>query len=355
MKSLHLTACGTIAAALLSLVLLVSGCQRDSAPPEPLRFMALGTTVEIRITDAGQADAAAALGAARAEIDAVHEAWHPRYGSELGMLNERLARGESMQISDELRHLLTRARQVEEASAGRFSPAIGGLTELWAFSSHDGPLQQPPDAEKLSRWVEQAPRLTDLHIDADNRVRSENDAVRLDLGGIGKGYAAGRAVAALAEHGVRAGMVHIGGDLATLGLPEPGRDRPWRIGVRDPRSDGILATVTAEANQAVFTSGDYERAFKHDGRLYHHILDPTTGYPAMGSRSVTVIDSDPVLADAAATALFIAGPQAWHTVAKQLGVGYVLLIDRHGEVWMTTAMAERVELRYEPPALHIAD
>lgn len=342
-----------LAAVLLLGLLLLSGCDNHQSG-KSLRFSSLGTVVEIDITNPADADQHQALQAARSAIEHIHGAWHPTYGSELGPLNEHLARGESMVVSDALIEVLRRARTVEEASGGRFSPAIGGLIELWAFSRHDGPLDEPPAAERLQEWVAKAPRLADLRL-TGNRIATENQAVRIDLGAIGKGYAAQQAIQALADEGVKAAMVSLGGDLATRGLPEPGSERYWRIGVRDPRSNAILATVEAAADEAIFTSGDYERAFKHDDSLYHHILDPTTGYPALGSRSVTVVDPDPVLADAAATALFVAGPDEWQELARKLGVKYVLLIDSDGKAWMTAGMEQRVEMHRETTASQVIE
>ncbi|BAU56412.1 thiamin biosynthesis lipoprotein ApbE [Halorhodospira halochloris] len=329
--------------AILSGLVLLNSCERPQEA-ESLSFSSLGTVVEIKITDPGAADQQQALQAARAQIDQIHGAWHPTFGSELGPLNENLAKGESTKVSAELIELLNRAREVEQASSGKFSPAIGGLTELWAFSSHDGPLKEPPDRDKLLEWVEKSPRLSDLVITEDREVSTKNTAVQLDLGAIGKGYAAQQAINALTEAGVKSAVVNIGGDLVTRGHPEMESTRNWRIGVKDPRSEDILATVEAAADEAIFTSGDYERAYEHEDSLYHHILDPTTGYPAMGSRSVTVIDTDPVWADAAATALFIAGPEGWQDLAERLGIEHVLLIDSDGKAWMSSSMEQRVEM-----------
>jgi thiamine biosynthesis lipoprotein len=97
-------------------------------------------------------------------------------------------------------------------------------------------------------------------------------------------------------------------------------------------------------DESLFTSGGYAHNFIYRGRSYHHIIDPRTGYPAEGTRSVTVVHTDATTADVAATALFVAGPAEWHQVARRLGVGQVLLLDNAGTLHMTPAMAERVEL-----------
>jgi len=91
----------------------------------------------------------------------------------------------------------------------------------------------------------------------------------------------------------------------------------------------------------VFTSGDYERYYMYKGKRYHHIIDPRTGYPAEGSQSVTVITKDSGLADAAATALFVAGPDHWYELAKKLGLKQVLLVDSEGKIHVSPQMLER--------------
>ncbi len=331
----------------LALVAALAACSSEPEPSE-LRFTSLGTTVEVKVIDPGSADAEAAVQAAREEIDAVSDAWNPAGDGELAALNERLAQGEGMRVSEELVAILERAQHIERISDGRFSPAIGGLTRLWGFSEADGPLEEPPPEDEIADWVAQEPRLADLEI-SGREVRSGNDAVQIDLGGIGKGFAGERARGALADAGVAAALISLGGDLVTLRAPA---DRPWRMGVRHPRDEAILASVSARSDEHVFTSGDYERTFTHAERRYHHILDPTTGYPAMGSRSVTVIHEDPILADASSTALFIAGPEAWRELAEALGIERALLIDAEGAAHMTEAMAERVELERDIEPVH---
>lgn len=328
----------------LALGLGLFGCQADEQGAES-RFTALGTEVEIAIADGGDADTEAALADARERLKQIGAAWYPYGDGELAQLNKKLAAGKSFQGSPELITLLERAKEMERLSEGRFNPAIGGLIEVWGFSTADGPLDEPPEADAIEQWLERRPRTQDLRWDAAGTISTSNDAVQLDLGGIGKGYAAQQTITLLREHGVAVGIVNLGGDILTLGSPA---DRSWRIGVRDPREGTVLAAVEAHANEAVFTSGDYERTFIHEDRRYHHILDPTTGYPAMGSRSVTVIHDDAVLADAAATSLFIAGPEHWRDVADRMGVEHVLLIDREGAVHMTEAMEPRVEFMQEP-------
>ena len=134
-------------------------------------------------------------------------------------------------------------------------------------------------------------------------------------------------------------IINTGGDLSVSGTHG---NRPWRIGIRHPRKEAAIAWLEASDNESVFTSGDYERYYMHKGKRYHHILDPRTGYPAQGSSSVTVIHDNAAEADAAATALFVAGPQYWHSIALSMGIRYVMLIDTEGTIHMNPAMVERI-------------
>ena len=165
--------------------------------------------------------------------------------------------------------------------------------------------------------------------------------VQLDFGAIGKGYGIDLAIEHLKEMGIRNAIVNSGGDLRAIGSRG---GHPWRIAIRSPSGSGTLGFLYISGDESVFTSGDYERNYLWKGELYHHIIDPRTGYPARGTRSVTVIHNNATVADAAATALFVAGPKDWHRIATQMGIKYVLLIDSNNVVHMNPAMQKRVQL-----------
>ncbi len=280
-------------------------------------------------------------------FQAMEAAWHPDGEGELARLNRHLAAGEAMEVSPALVALLREGQALEAASEGLFNPAIGDLIRLWGFVTDTTRPRSPPPEPAIQERVAAAPRMADLTFDdgRDNgRVGTTNPAVALNLGGYAKGHAARRAIETLTDAGMQGAIFNLGGDLVTVGRPEGAGGRLWRIGVRDPRSGEVLASVAVDGGWAVFTSGDYERGFEHEGRWFHHILDPRTGYPATSVRSVTVVDRDPVLADAAATALFVAGLEEWERIAGRLGVRDILIIDHEGRAWMTASMAERTTL-----------
>jgi len=225
-------------------------------------------------------------------------------------------------------------------SNGLFNPAIGNLINLWQMHRHDESDISPPDAADIDRLVAQDPDMSDIHIDG-TLVESRNPGVQLSLGAFAKGYAIDLAMQYLQSQGIENAVINAGGDLRVIGQHG---ERPWRIGIRHPRKDGVIAWLDTEPDESIFTSGDYERFYMYDGKRYHHILDPRTGYPATDSISVTVIHHDAGIADAAATALFVAGPEHWHEIARAMDIKYVMLIDAGFRIHMNPAMQKRIHL-----------
>ena len=143
----------------------------------------------------------------------------------------------------------------------------------------------------------------------------------------------------LKNMGIKNAIINTGGDLKAIGSHG---DRPWQIAIKHPRKDTWLAKIETRNEESVFTSGDYERFYSYRGKRYHHILDPRTGYPAQGTQSVSVLHTDSGLADAAATALFVAGPEQWENIAKKLELKEVMFIDEAGIIHITPAMSDRL-------------
>src|SRR5262249_10863202 len=158
--------------------------------------------------------------------------------------------------------------------------------------------------------------------------------------GIGKGYAVDRARDILRECGFRDFMIQFGGDLYAAGNS---RDHPWRLGIQDPRgpSDRIFATM--DVSESTFsTSGDYARSFIKDGRRYHHILDPATGEPATGCRSVTIVTSSATVADGLSTGVFILGPEAGMALIEKLPDVEGVIVSSKNEVLVSSGLKDRL-------------
>jgi len=213
------------------------------------------------------------------------------------------------------------------------------LIRAWGFQGSEQPLV-PPTQEEIGKLLAELPAVIDIEIDG-NRMRGRSPQLKLDLGAIAKGYAVSTGIQNLRDQGIEHALINAGGDLCSIGNQG---ERPWRIGIRNPSGEGIMASIELENDECVFTSGDYERYFTHDGKRYHHIIDPRSGYPADKVSSVTVLHQDGAVADAASTALFIAGPDGWQEIAKKMGVSAVMMVDKQGRIIISPSMQKRIKL-----------
>jgi thiamine biosynthesis lipoprotein len=322
-------------AAAAAACVLASGCGRP--PAHHAQAMVFGTLVDIRIhgVDPARADDAAAR--VFADFERMHRSLHPWHAGALGRINGLLPTGEWASVAPSNLPLIERSIEMSRRSGGLFNPAIGRLIGLWGFHDDELP-SRPPPSDAVQRLLDLDPRMSDLELDGI-RIRSRNPAVQLDLGAIAKGHAVDTGIERLRAEGIRNAIINAGGDLRAIGSKD---GEPWHIGIRAPRGGGILAALDIENDESVFTSGDYERYFEHEGSRYHHILDPRTGRPARGLVSVTVLHDNGTEADAAATAIFVAGPGAWRDMAARLGMDRVMVVTDHGDILLTPAMDARL-------------
>jgi thiamine biosynthesis lipoprotein len=320
-------------------ILLLSAC--TPAPHiEQREFVAMGTAVSI--TAIGANANQALLADVEREFQRMGHEWYPwNKDSELAALNAALASGTPQTVSLALADVLHRADKIFRASEGAFDPAIAPMVESWGFNGSELTVAAP-DATLLQTWRVSRATFADLRLEQRIATSVRRD-IMLDLGAIGKGYAVDRAIERLRQSGVQNALVNAGGNLRAIGRHP---DRAWRIAIRHPRSDGVFATIQLDNDASVATSGDYERFAVITGQRAHHILDPRTGQPALHTTSLTVFADDATLADAASTALFVAGPDHWLAMARTLRVAGVVRIDADGRVQAT---------RNLQPRLHVSD
>lgn len=320
----------------ICLLAAVAGCSKPEG--QSAEFYLFGTLVDVRLPDSDGEQAAGVLSAVQRELQRMHHEWHAWEPGELTRLNNVLQAGETTRTTPEIAEMLRRSRDLERRSGGRFNPAIGGLVALWGFHTSEFPIVgPPPDGDAIGALVDARPSTLDLVLEGDT-VRSNNPAVQLDFGGIGKGYATDLACTVIRSRGVEAAIVNAGGDVRTMG---DNAGKPWRIAVRDPAgAGGVAGAIEISGDAAVFTSGNYERFREDAGERYAHILDPRTGHPVRHVASATVIAPDGATADAAATAMVVAGPEDWPRVAADMGIAAVLVIDASGEMRATRAMMD---------------
>jgi len=337
---------------ILLLAAFAGACSNGNNSAYHDQFFAFGTLVDVTFYGTDPDLAAQASEAIANDFHTLHQEWHAWQPGQLTATNALLAQLEPFRGDPVVLPVIREANRLARLSGDLFNPTIGKLVTLWGFHDNALPVGTLPDRQAIAALVAQAPSAKDVVI-RDDMVSNSNPAVQYDLGAFAKGYAIDRIMERLRSLGIENAIVNAGGDLRAIGRHG---NRPWRVGIRHPRQKGILASIEIETDASIFTSGDYERHFEIDGTRYHHIIDPRSGYPADTATSVTVIHGNAATADAAATALFVAGPGHWTGVARSMGVELVMLVDTSGVIHMTPGMQQRI--RFEPgisPELRISE
>lgn len=324
----------------LALIWTLSACQK---PVEHAQFYIFGTLVDITLADVDKVEAQLILAEVQQDLQQMHNNWHPWEPGMLVDINWAFTQGRCAPLDQKLKQLIVASQTLEQQTNGSFNAGIGGLIALWGFHTSDYPIHTPPpSAAVINEWLQYQPSTQSVYFQGDS-VCSSNPATQLDFGGIAKGYAVDLIVDKLKAAGVGAAIVNTGGDLRAYSELER---HYWRIAVRHPLQ-GLIGLIEISTDDAVFTSGNYQRYIEHQGQRYAHILDPRSGRPVSDIVSVTVLASSGLQADAAATALMVAGLKGWHELSKSLQLEAVLVVDEAGKLYMTSAMQARLVL-YEP-------
>lgn len=325
-----------------------------NAPPQSAQYQiyVFGTLVDITLISSDKEKQQQAIAAITQDFQQMHHDWHAWKPGPLVEINKAIAAGKPAKVIPSLIPIIKQSTLLSQQSDAFFDPAIGGLLNLWGFQQDDRPNGPPPAKEAIAMWVKAAPRMDDISLNGDTLI-SKNKAVQLDFGAFAKGYGVDLAIDRLREFGINNAIINAGGDLRAIGSKS---GKPWRVGIRHPQGKGVLASLEVSGDESVYTSGNYERYREYEGVHYAHILDPRTGMPVDGVTSVTVIHSNGAVADAAATALVVAGPKEWYRIAKQMGIKYVMLVDDAGVVYMNPAMQKRAHFQDPPPSdIRISD
>lgn len=310
-------------------------------PPPPAQLLpgsrpCMGTRCEIQIWTDNPARAARAFARAFAElerIEALMTDWRP--DAPISRVNAAAGK-EAVAVPPEVLQVVRRGLELGKLSDGGFDITVGVFRGLWKFDEdNDGSLPGAAEVKKRARLVDYRDVLID---EAAGTIRLRRPGQRLTLGGIAKGYAVDAAVRALRAEGETNFIVQAGGDLFASGQRG---DRKWRVGIRDPRGprDAIIYKMELR-DQAFNTSGDYERFVLRDGVRYHHILDARTGFPARGTRSVTVLAPTAFEADLYDTTLFVMGPErAMKLVEDTPGIEAVI-VDADNRVHVSSGLRD---------------
>jgi FAD:protein FMN transferase len=300
--------------------------------------MHMGTLVSITVVGRTQAETNGVITAGFEEVKRLEHllsTWIPE--SELSRVNAAAGRSAVM-VSAETMTVVRKSLQVAEMTEGAFNIAIGPAVDAWNISAEP----RLPTAEELAA-LKPLVDLQYVHTDVWERtIHLQKPGMRIDVGGIGKGYAADQAVSVMKKAGAVAGVVALSGDIKTFGrLPE---GAPFPVAIRHPRKEGaILAEITLQ-DEAISTAGDYERFFEKDGVRYHHILDPHTLHPARGCQSVSVIAKEGIWADGLDTGIFVLGARRGMELVEQLVDVEAIIVDDVGHVLISSGLRDRVVL-----------
>jgi thiamine biosynthesis lipoprotein len=324
---------------LLAMTLL--GCSGGETPVHVSQFNAFGTRIDMQLLGVTEELAAEVAEQTARDFALIEYSLGLDQPGPMLRVNELLATTEPFAAPPALLPLLRQSQALAERSNNGFNPAIGLLTALWRPDPVTGKCETAPDAEAIARVVRAAPRLSDLHV-RGIELQSDNPAVRLDFGAVVRPYAADIAIANMRARGIRGAMIRIGNDLRLLG---DRAGQPWRIPVLGGSGGAVLGTLDLRGDTSVITLGRFQQPCLHDGEDQPRVVDPRTGYPVQGTRLVTVLHAgDAVTAAAAATALFVAGPEHWVAVARQMGISAALLIDDAGQVHLSPEMQRHLQL-----------
>ncbi|MBI5642317.1 MAG: FAD:protein FMN transferase [Deltaproteobacteria bacterium] len=294
----------------------------------------MGTVVQITLMEGDKGSFDTAAKAAFDEIKRLEEVFSSyKPDSDVSRINRNA--GSLVEVSPELITVLKAALQAAELSDGAFDPTVGILGKVWGYSGEKGHV---PSKKELAPYL----LLVDyreIAVDgASSKAGLKKKGMALNLGGVAKGYIVKRAVEVLKKNGVERGLIHAGGDIVVF---QKNEKMPFTIGIQHPREKRLLGEALVY-NGAIATSGDYERFFEKDGKRYHHILDPKIGFPAMRSRSATVIAGDATIADALSTAVFVMGSETGMALIERLPDVEGVIVDSEGKVYKSSGFKGKI-------------
>ncbi len=276
-------------------------------------LLLMGSKFEITAVSADEGLAWRAIESAIGEIQQIEKSissWDPH--SQTSKVN-RFAGISAVKVDSALFYLIYRSKKISQLTGGAFDISFASIDKLWQF---DGSMQKLPDSMQVAASVAKI-NWQHIQLQADSlSVFLVEKGMRIGFGAIGKGYAAMRAKALMQSMGITSGLVNAGGDLIAWGHRPQGT--PWSIGIADPENPAQIFAQLDIHDQAVVTSGTYEKFVEFGGKRYAHIIDPRTGWPVQELKSLTIICPDAELADALATAVFVLGPEEGMRLINQL-------------------------------------
>jgi len=336
----HKFVIGSLMAAII--LFLVASCERNGGVFED-ELNVLGTFGQISIAGTLPEEAHEAARAAEKDLEALDYIGYTfEAEGELHQLNEAIAQGRSMTVSDGLVELIMNARKLSSASGGIFNPAAGELTAFWEFHCGQDECSESPYPDEVQRLVdEQVAKIISRHPSMDdliitgNKVSSRNRLVKLEFGDMIRGLALDKGIEHLGRLGVSNAMIDIGGNVRTMGTRG---EHDWWIGIPDATGQHLIASIENIDDQSVVTVRAFDRSFGKSGLVYRHIVDPRTGMPVRDIQSVTVMHENAMIANASAVTILVAGIKDWKMIADKMEVHKILVITKDGTIFTSPAM-----------------
>lgn len=324
-----------------------AGCAHSEKAASPVVLkraqMLMGTLVQITAVAPSEAQAQAAATAGFQEIRRLEDllsTWIPT--SELSRVNEAAGQ-EPVAVSPDTLLILQRSLDMARLTDGGFNIVVGPAIQAWSVTEQQR-VPSDMELETLRPLVD----LTQLRLDQKGSTAFlAKPGMRVDVGGIGKGFAADRAVAVMQRVGATAGVVALSGDIKTFGRMPDGH--PFAFGIQHPRKEGALLARLDLQDEAISTAGDYERFFERAGIRYHHILDPKTLQPARGCQSVTIVATEGTMADGLDTGIFVMGPEAGMALIERLPGVEGVIVDSEGRVLVSSGLKGRLTMESGSP------
>lgn len=321
-----------------ALVCVITGCGRTDAEDMVSKkgfFFDTMISISLEPDDLGEKAAEEVLEESLALCSRYEEIFsRTKEGSELYRVNHRT--NQEVQVSDDLYRLFVKAEEIYRLTEGKFDVTVAPLSDLWDFKS-DSP--EVPDESEISKALE-AVGFSKVSLESDNRVRFSDERTMIDFGALAKGYIADRLKEYLLSAGAARGTINLGGNVLTIGEKEDGV--PWNVGIQKPFADrNEIVTYVKASDSSVVSSGIYERYFEQDGKIYYHVLDSRSGYPAETDLAqVTILSKDSLTGDALSTACLLLGYEKAKTLIEATEEVGAVFVMKSGEVTAT----EGVEL-----------
>jgi len=328
--------------ALLAALTMLAGCERSNGIFTD-ELDVLGTFAEITIVGVPESKAQDSAQAVEQDLKSLDYIGYTfKEEGELHRLNEAIAQGRSMEVSDGLLELIVDAKDLYEKSDGLFNPAKGELTAFWEFICDKDECSESPYPVEVQRLVDEQvqkiiaanPSMEDLIIDG-SRVSSKNRLVRLEFGDMIRGLALDKGIVHFRALGVNNAEINIGGSVRTTGMRGK---HDWWIGIPDASGSHIIGSIENIDDMSVVTVRAFDKSFGKKGLVYRHIVDPRTGKPVEDVQSVTVMHENAMLANAFAVTLHVAGIREWKHLADIMDVHKMLAITKDGTIYTSPAM-----------------